>query len=154
MKQLVVLSGKGGTGKTTISASFVALAERAVIVDCDVDAPDLHLLLNPTVIESQDFFGPKLAQIDQKKCSRCARCVQRCRFDAIIEKSQNFEIDPFSCEGCGVCAIVCPEKAVTLKERIAGEAFLSNTKYGFMAYALLRPAQANSGKLVTLVRTL
>jgi MinD superfamily P-loop ATPase len=149
MKQLTVLSGKGGTGKTTITASFVVLAKNAVVADCDVDAPDLHMLLHPKVIETQEFKGSKLAVIDEGKCIKCDLCREKCRFDAITE---NIKIDPISCEGCGVCVFVCPVNAITLTERISGYAYISKTEYGFMAHAMLSPGEANSGKLVTLVR--
>jgi len=148
MKQLTVLSGKGGTGKTTITASFAALA-RVVAADCDVDAPDLHMLLHPQIIETKEFKGSKLAVIDETKCTRCGLCREKCRFDAITE---NIKVDPFACEGCGVCTIVCPLNAVFLTERISGHAYISKTKYGFMSHALLGPSESNSGKLVTLVR--
>ncbi len=149
MKQLTVLSGKGGTGKTTITASFAVLATKAVITDCDVDAPDLHILLHPEVIETQDFKGPKLAVIDETACTECGLCREKCRFGAITE---DFKVDSIACEGCGVCTIVCPVNAVALVERVSGHAYISKTKYGFMSHALLSPGEANSGKLVTLVR--
>jgi MinD superfamily P-loop ATPase len=149
MKQITVLSGKGGTGKTTITASFAILAKNAVTADCDVDAPDLHMLLHPQIIETKEFRGSKLAVIDETKCVKCGSCREKCRFDAITE---NIEVDPFACEGCGVCAIVCVVNAITLTDRISGHAYISKTKYGFMAHAMLRPGEANSGKLVTLVR--
>jgi MinD superfamily P-loop ATPase len=149
MKQLTILSGKGGTGKTTITASFAVLAKNAVLADCDVDAPDLHMLLHPEVIKTQEFKGSKLAVIDKTKCDNCGLCREKCRFDAITEA---IEVDPIACEGCGVCAALCPADAITLAERISGYAYMSKTKYGFMAHALLSPGEANSGKLVTLVR--
>jgi len=149
MREIAVVSGKGGTGKTTITASFAALAQNLVIADCDVDAPDLHLLLHPETVETQEFQGPKLAVIDKTKCIECGSCKDSCRFDAITDA---FEAVPFLCEGCGVCAIVCPEEAIDLKERISGHAFISKTKYGMLAHARLDPGEANSGKLVTLVR--
>ncbi|MEM3623634.1 MAG: ATP-binding protein [Candidatus Bathyarchaeia archaeon] len=149
MKQITVLSGKGGTGKTTITASFAVLAKRAVVADCDVDAPDLHMLLHPEIIETQEFKGSKLAVIDEAKCVKCGLCREKCRFDAV---TQNFTVDPFSCEGCGVCSLVCPVNAVTLTNRISGHAYISKIKHGFMAHAMLSPGEANSGKLVTLVR--
>lgn len=149
MKQLTVLSGKGGTGKTTITAALTFLAKKAVVADCDVDAPDLHMLLHPEIIQTQEFKGSKLAVIDTAKCVKCGLCLEKCRFDAVTEK---FNVNPFSCEGCGVCAVVCPPKAVTLTERVSGHAYISKTNYGFMAHALLNPGEANSGKLVTLVR--
>ena len=149
MKQLTVLSGKGGTGKTTITASFAVLAKNAVVADCDVDAPDLHMLLHPEIIKTQEFKGSKLAVIDKTKCVECGLCREKCRFDAITE---DFTVDPISCEGCGVCTIICPVNAIKLTERISGHAYISKTKYGFMAHAMLSPSESNSGKLVTLVR--
>jgi MinD superfamily P-loop ATPase len=149
MKQITVLSGKGGTGKTTITASFAVLAKNAVVADCDVDAPDLHMLLHPEIIKTQEFKGSKLAVIDKAKCVECGLCREKCRFDAITE---DFTVDPISCEGCGVCTIICPVNAIKLTERISGHAYISKTKYGFMAHAMLSPSESNSGKLVTLVR--
>lgn len=149
MKQLTVLSGKGGTGKTTITASFAVLAKNAVVADCDVDAPDLHMLLHPEIIKTQEFKGSKLAVIDKTTCVECGLCREKCRFDAITE---DFTVDPISCEGCGVCTIICPVNAIELTERISGHAYISKTKYGFMAHAMLSPSESNSGKLVTLVR--
>jgi len=149
LKQITILSGKGGTGKTTITAAFTVLAKKAVVADCDVDAPDLHMLLHPEIIETKEFRGSKIAVIDETKCVKCGVCREKCRFDAI---TQNFTADPFSCEGCGVCTLVCPVNAVTLTERISGYAYISKIKYGFMAHALLNPGESNSGKLVTMVR--
>jgi MinD superfamily P-loop ATPase len=149
LKQITILSGKGGTGKTTITAAFAVLAKKAVVADCDVDAPDLHMLLHPEIIETKEFRGSKIAVIDETKCVKCGVCREKCRFDAI---TQNFTVDPFSCEGCGVCTLVCPVNAVTLTERISGYAYISKIKYGFMAHALLNPGESNSGKLVTMVR--
>jgi MinD superfamily P-loop ATPase len=149
MKQITVLSGKGGTGKTTIAASFAVLAKNTIIADCDVDAPDLHMLLHPQIMDTMEFKGSKLAVIDEAKCTKCGLCREKCRFDAITE---SFQVDPLACEGCGVCTIVCPVNAVTLTERISGHAYISKTKYGLMAHAMLSPSESNSGKLVTLVR--
>jgi MinD superfamily P-loop ATPase len=149
MKQLTILSGKGGTGKTTLTASFAVLAKNAIIADCDVDAPDLHMLLHPEVVETQEFTGSKVAVIDKTKCLNWGICRRKCRFGAITEK---FTVDPISCEGCGVCTVVCPSNAATLIERKSGYAYISKTKYGFMTHALLNPSEGNSGKLVTLVR--
>jgi MinD superfamily P-loop ATPase len=149
MKQLTVLSGKGGTGKTTITASFATLARNAIIADCDVDVPDLHMLLHPQIIETKEFKGSKLAVIDETKCNGCGLCREKCSFDAITE---SIKVDPFACEGCGVCAIICPLNAIALTEKISGHTYISKTKYGFMSHALLSPGESNSGKLVTLVR--
>ncbi len=148
MKEITVLSGKGGTGKTTIVASLAALACNSVTADCDVDAPDLHMLLHPTKLLVQEFKGLELAEIDPKKCVKCGLCEKACRFEAIA----GLRVDPILCEGCGTCVAICPENAVIMKERVSGEAFISKTKYGPMSHALLSPGGANSGKLVTLVR--
>jgi MinD superfamily P-loop ATPase len=149
MKQLTILSGKGGTGKTTLTASFTVLAKNAVVADCDVDAPDLHMLLHPEAIKQQEFTGSKIAVIDKKKCLTWGMCRQKCRFNAITAR---LEVDPIACEGCGVCAIVCPSNAITFTNRNSGYAYVSKTKYGFMSHALLNPSEGNSGKLATLVR--
>ena len=113
MKQIVIISGKGGTGKTILSASFAALAKNAVFADCDVDAADLHLLLNPTVKEHYEFRSGKTVKIDKAICLECGRCISACRFDAI---SEDFTIDPISCEGCGICSFICPVKAIEMVE--------------------------------------
>jgi MinD superfamily P-loop ATPase len=149
MRQITVLSGKGGTGKTTITAAFTVLAKNIVVADCDVDAPNLHMLLHPEILEKKEFRGSRIAAIDETKCIKCGICRERCRFGAI---TQDFTVDPFSCEGCGVCAIVCPVNAVTLTERVSGYVYISRIRYGFMVHALLKPGESNSGKLVTMVR--
>ena len=149
MNQLAILSGKGGTGKTSITACFATLAKKAVIADCDVDAPDLHMLLHPKIIQTQQFQSSKIVNINTKKCSRCGLCQENCRFDAV---SDDFKVDPISCEGCGVCSFICPVNAISLIDRLSGNAYISKTKYGFMSHALLNPGEGNSGKLVTLVR--
>ncbi|MBS7653313.1 4Fe-4S binding protein [Candidatus Bathyarchaeota archaeon] len=149
MRQIAVLSGKGGTGKTTITSSFAVLAERSVVADCDVDAPDLHILLHPSVYEREEFKGSSLAIIDESRCIRCGSCREWCRFNAITE---DLKVDPYSCEGCGVCALICPVQAVDVVSRISGYIYTSNTRYGFMVHGLLNPGEANSGKLVALIR--
>jgi MinD superfamily P-loop ATPase len=149
MKQLTILSGKGGTGKTSITASFAVLAKNAVVADCDVDAPDLHMLLHPEVIEIQQFKGSKVAVINETKCIRCGLCREKCVFSAITD---DLKVDTIACEGCSVCKVICPANAITLAERVSGSAYISKTKYGFMSHALLHPGESNSGKLVTLVR--
>jgi MinD superfamily P-loop ATPase len=149
MKQLTVLSGKGGTGKTSITASFAVLAKNVVVADCDVDAPDLHILLHPQINREQDFIGSKLAVIDNAKCVKCKLCQEKCNFGAV---NNDLEIVPIACEGCGVCKLVCPTGAINLVTRISGKAFVSKTKYGSMSHAMLNPGESNSGKLVTLVR--
>ena len=148
MKQVTVISGKGGTGKTTILASLAALVKRAVLVDADVDAADLHLLLRPQVRHREAFVASQVAVIDPEKCNQCGKCAKACRFDAI----KDFQVDPISCEGCGVCFHFCPQGAILLKEVQSGEWFISQTRCGPMVHAKLGVAQENSGKLVTLVR--
>ncbi|MGD2142232.1 MAG: 4Fe-4S binding protein [Candidatus Bathyarchaeota archaeon] len=148
MKKMTIISGKGGTGKTTVVASFAALSENAVFADCDVDASNLHLLLKPEVKDTIAFKGLNLAVIDADKCIQCGLCEDKCRFNAI----HGFEVDPIHCEGCGVCVEVCPVEAVDFVERICGHAYISETKYGPMSHARLMPGMENSGKLVTLVR--
>jgi len=142
------LSGKGGTGKTTIVASFAALAKNKVLADCDVDAADLHLLLQPTITKTEEFWSGKTAFIDKKFCTRCEICEQVCRFDAI----KNLKVDPIFCEGCGFCFRVCPESTIRMKDNLAGHWFISDTKYGPLVHARLGIAQENSGKLVAMVR--
>ena len=148
MKEIVVLSGKGGTGKTTIVASFAALAKNKVLCDCDVDAADLHLLLKPEAKETHNFRSGQTAIIDEKLCTRCGLCQEVCRFEAI----NDLKIDPTACEGCGFCARVCPENAIKMEEDLAGHWFVSDTKYGPLVHARLGIAQENSGKLVNVVR--
>jgi MinD superfamily P-loop ATPase len=153
MKELVVISGKGGTGKTSVVASFAALAERPVLADCDVDAADLHLVLSPTVHHEEEFSGGKEARILPEKCTGCGTCLELCRFDAIKETSAGrCEVDRIACEGCGVCAWFCPEKAIEFGPVVNGKWFVSDTRFGPMVHARLGVAEENSGKLVTLVR--
>jgi len=160
MKELVVISGKGGTGKTSIVASFAALAKQSVLADCDVDAADLHLVLAPDVKHSEEFYGGKVSNIDPDVCSGCGLCVESCRFDAIKETEGTddplntlYTVDPIACEGCGVCEFVCPDDAVELVERKAGDWYISETRFGPMVHAKLGITAENSGKLVALVKT-
>jgi MinD superfamily P-loop ATPase len=148
MKEVVVLSGKGGTGKTSIVGSFASLAKNKVLVDCDVDAADLHLLLQPTIKEKHEFWSGQVASIDEEKCSQCGLCQEQCRFTAI----KDFNVDRISCEGCGFCSRICPAEAITMKENMAGYWSISDTRYGSLVHARLGIAQENSGKLVALVR--
>jgi len=155
VRELVVISGKGGTGKTSIVASFFALAaQAAAVADCDVDAADLHLVLDPTVRHRWPFSGGKTAVIDAELCTGCGVCAQHCRFYAIRVHgtTATHEVDPVACEGCGVCVDTCPEQAASLCSSINGEWFVSHTRHGPMAHARLGIAQENSGKLVTVVR--
>jgi MinD superfamily P-loop ATPase len=148
MQEIVVLSGKGGTGKTVVVASFAALSQNKALCDCDVDAADLHLLLRPTVLETHEFWGRPLAEIDLEACSRCGLCLEVCRFDAI----QDFRVDPFACEGCALCREVCPQEAVNMRENLAGHWYVSETRYGPLVHARLGPGKENSGELVAVVR--
>ncbi len=160
MKELVVISGKGGTGKTSLVASFAALAEKAVLVDCDVDAADLHLVVQPSLVSCDDFFGGDVATIDCERCADCGTCEDLCRFDAVVAVSRGLggesitrTVDPIACEGCGVCAWFCPEDAIDLVPRTSGEWYLSETRRGPMVHARLGAAGENSGKLVSLLRS-
>ena len=144
MKEIVCISGKGGTGKTSIVASFASMAEGCVLADCDVDAPDLHLVLQPRVIHKGDFKGGKRAVIDARRCNSCGICFNICRFDAIVENgsdSHPFSIDPIACEGCGVCVHFCPEDAIGFGEVVNGEWYISETVYGPMVHASLGVAE-------------
>ena len=149
MKQLTVISGKGGTGKTSITAAFASLAKNAVFADCDVDAADLHLILKPNVKKTMGFHGLKIASLNKKKCTECKECYEHCKFDAIDE---DINIIKESCEGCGVCEYVCPVDAIQMVDRDSGFSYISETRFGPMAHAMLKTAEEASGKLVTVVR--
>jgi MinD superfamily P-loop ATPase len=153
MKQLVVISGKGGTGKTVVSACFAALSHNVVLADVDVDASNLHLLLQPEIQERHVFRSGQKARIDAEKCTGCGLCLPVCRFDALAEDDMGrVSVDPLSCEGCGVCFHVCPVQAVGLEIPTSGEWYVSRTKYGPFVHARLGIGEENSGKLVTEVR--
>jgi len=149
VKELVVISGKGGTGKTSLMAAFASLAEKKVLCDADVDAADLHLLMDPDIKERHDFQGGSTAIINPNNCTQCGLCRDLCRWNAI---SEAFEVDPIECEGCGVCVDFCPEEAIDFPIKTCGEWFISNTRFGPMVHARLGIAEENSGKLVALVR--
>ena len=144
-----MISGKGGTGKTSITAAFASLAKNAVLADCDVDAADLHLILKPSIKKTIGFHGLKIASIDKDQCIDCKKCHTSCRFDAIDEE---INLIKESCEGCGVCAYVCPVDAISMVDRDSGFAYVSETRFGPMAHAVLKTAEEASGKLVTVVR--
>lgn len=172
MNELVVISGKGGTGKTSVAAALAALADRPVIADCDTDAADLHLVLEPQVRSRHEFRSGQEARILPEACRGCGACADACRFDAITARGpamskppsndattrghsrigKLFEVDPFSCEGCGVCRLVCPAQAIEMEERICGEWMVSDTRCGPMVHARLGVGGENSGKLVSIVR--
>jgi len=148
LRQIVVVSGKGGTGKTSVLASFAALAQCAVLADCDVDAANLHLLVHPEVREQTEFWGAKVAVRDVGLCRRCGECERRCRFGAITTET----VDVRACEGCGLCVLACPKGALSLRPVVNGHCYLSDTAYGPMAHARLVAAGESSGRLVTRVR--
>jgi MinD superfamily P-loop ATPase len=161
MKQVVVLSGKGGTGKTSITAAFAHLSGtnsqsiRMILVDADVDAANLELVLSPRILQREDFWGGQIAEIDQAICSGCGVCEDVCRFDAVSVNGNNNEIyviDPIACDGCATCVYQCPCEAITMHDQVVGQWFRSESRYGPLFHAALRPAQENSGKLVTLVK--
>lgn len=153
MNEMVILSGKGGCGKTTLAASLAALADGPVIADCDVDAADLHLVLQPTIRESNDFYSGYEALLNQTACTGCGKCQRLCRFSAISRNEEGmFVIDPLACEGCGVCVDICPFDAMTLREQRCGQLMVSDTPYGPFVHARLGIGAENSGKLVTAVR--
>ncbi len=155
MNEIVVLSGKGGTGKTSIAASLAMLAGHdAVIADCDVDAANMHLLLKPDFGTTVEFYSGELAVISQKQCIRCRKCEDICRFDAIAYIGRQIEVSPIDCEGCGYCEMVCPTRAITMEERKSGNVYISNTKAGNkMVHARLNIGAENSGKLVARVKS-
>ena len=151
MKELVIISGKGGTGKTSLIAGFASLAKNKVLCDADVDAADLHLITAPKILETHEFEAGHMPIIHQDKCTQCGLCRELCRWDAI---STDFIVDTIECEGCGVCYYFCPEDAISFPANICGEWFISDTRFGPMAHAILGYAEENSGRLVTLVRNL
>ncbi len=160
MRELVVISGKGGTGKTSIVASFATLADKCVVADADVDAADLHLVLEPKILQREKFSGGSRARIMSGHCTACGKCEEICRFDAITYDGpgngrigRTYWIDPIACEGCGVCAHFCAENAIEFSPVVNGELFVSETRCGPMVHARLGIAEENSGKLVSLVRT-
>ncbi len=149
MKELVIISGKGGTGKTSLTAAFCSLAENSVFCDADVDAADLHLLMAPEIKQRSDFIGGCKAEINQEQCTQCGKCIELCRFGAINE---SYQVDGFACEGCGVCVDLCPVEAIDFPEQKCGEWFVSETRFGPLVHARLGIGEENSGKLVSLIR--
>jgi MinD superfamily P-loop ATPase len=158
MKQLVILSGKGGTGKTCLAAAFAhlasqsPLADQVVLADADVDAANLELVLQPRLLEHEDFRGGQIAVIDQNTCVSCGDCEAVCRFDAIHHTDDLYQIDPIACDGCAACVYQCPNGSITMQEQVAGTFCVSDTRYGPLYHANLHPGRENSGKLVTLVK--
>ncbi len=152
MKELVILSGKGGTGKTSLTAAFAGLATSLMLCDADVDAADLHLIMSPDIQQTHDFVGGNEAVINQDLCTGCGTCKELCRFDAVSESDAKFVVDTLNCEGCGVCVDLCPENAIDFPQKTCGQWFVSATRFGPMVHARLGIAEENSGRLVTLVR--
>ncbi len=154
--EVTIASGKGGTGKTVLVSSLARLIENKVLADCDVDAPDLHLLLKPDTVREEPFTGGKVASIDPAACTGCGECMRRCRFGAVLEEAgpeaRLYKVDPISCEGCAVCYYACPAGAVEMHEKQNGRWFVSDTAFGPFVHARLDPAEENSGKLVSIVR--
>lgn len=154
MKEIVIISGKGGTGKTSLTGSFAALASNPVLADCDVDASDLYLILEPYIVHRADFISGHEAVIRRDDCSGCGECKTLCRFEAVHLNAATgkYEVDPVGCEGCGVCVRFCAARAIDFPDRLCGEWFISETRFGPMVHARLGIAAENSGKLVSLVR--
>ncbi len=152
MKQIVIVSGKGGTGKTFITSSLAVLIDNKIIADCDVDAADLHLMLSPKMIEKHIFKSGKVAILKEELCVGCNKCIDVCRFDAISPSGRIVNIDPISCDGCSICSYVCPTKAIVMEEKTSGEWYISETPYGPLVHAKLNIAEENSGKLVSEIR--
>ncbi len=152
MKEVVILSGKGGTGKTSLVGSFAHLADNKILVDCDVDASDLHLLLSPRPIEEHDFVAGVKARVENDKCTACGLCLELCQFEAITME-ETAAVSPLGCEGCGVCAYFCPEQAIVLDENHCGSWSISDTDYGPLVHAQLFAGEENSGKLVSHIKS-
>ncbi len=154
MKEVVIISGKGGTGKTSITASFGFLAKDSIVMaDCDVDAADMHLLLQADHAVINDFYSGEVAVIDSQKCSSCGICKKECRFNAIVIEDGNYSVNPLRCEGCGLCGHLCPEEAIQMEKVNSGEYYISGTRAGFtMVHARLAIGAANSGKMVARVK--
>lgn len=150
--EIVILSGKGGTGKTSIASSFATMAESAVFVDCDVDAANLHLIMVPEVYHSEPFDSGSIAVIDSEKCSLCGICMNLCRFDTIDIVDDLFKVDEYACEGCNLCIVICPDDAITIKENENNSIFFGNSRFGPVVYGKLGIAEENSGKLVSKIR--
>ena len=148
VKEIVVISGKGGTGKTSLIASFISLAGNCVISDCDVDAADLHILLHPDIKKEEEFYALEIADIDEQVCDKCGQCVENCRFNAITD----YRVDPKKCEGCAVCQIVCLPNAISMHPKSVGKIYTSETRYGKFIHGKLEPGSSNSGRMVAKLR--
>ena len=152
LTEIVVLSGKGGTGKTTITAAFASLSKKTIFTDCDVDASDLHLVLSPEIFHSEDFPSGSKAIIKPSLCNRCGMCSDLCRFDAISTEGDIPKIEEYACEGCGLCAKACPVNAISMESYFRNRVFHAQCRFGFMVYGKLGIAEENSGRLVSRIR--
>ncbi len=150
--EIAIISGKGGTGKSTICAAFASLKQGTLLADCDVDAANMHILFTPEIESEEVFTGAETAVIDYSKCTNCGICLSYCRFDAISFNNSKIEISPVFCDGCRLCTRVCPENAIQMVESNASRLYTANYRYGKMVYGLLAPGEENSGRLVNLVR--
>ncbi len=153
MREILIISGKGGTGKTSLTAAFAHLAKNKVLCDLDVDAPDLHLLLAPEHESEVEFWAGNEARIDQDTCQQCGLCREMCRYGAVIEHDDgHFSVDSLRCEGCKVCVSFCPDEAIEFPEKHCGQWYISSTRFGAMVHARLFPGEENSGRLVALLK--
>ena len=151
MREITIISGKGGTGKTSLCASFAHLAQNAVICDLDVDVPDMHIILRPETIKTEDFIGGPKASIRQDGCQHCGTCQRRCRFDAVREENGTISIDTLACEGCGLSAKLCPAEAIDFHDRLCGRWHVSSTRFGPFVHAQLMPGLSNRSSKMTKV---
>lgn len=152
MREIVIISGKGGTGKTSLTGAFAHLASNKVICDLDVDAPDLHLLLQPSRQREEEFHSGHEARIDEALCDQCGDCAARCRFQAIDQGPAGYRVDPLRCEGCKVCVTFCPVQAIEFPQKFCGQWYISTTRFGPLVHAQLFPGEENSGRLVMLLK--
>ncbi|WP_028574065.1 ATP-binding protein [Desulfonatronovibrio hydrogenovorans] len=152
MREVVIISGKGGTGKTSLTGAFAHVSENKIICDLDVDAPDLHILLDPINGQTHDFYSGHLAVIDNSRCRDCGICLDMCRYKAILYQEDRYVVDGLRCEGCKVCVSFCPDQAIDFPARHCGHWFVSSTRFGTMVHAQLTPGAENSGRLVSLLR--
>jgi MinD superfamily P-loop ATPase len=152
MREIVVVSGKGGTGKTSLTGAFAHLAENSVVCDLDVDAPDLHLLLRPQTVQTEEFFSGYVAKIDSGLCTGCGLCAAMCKYEAVRVAQDTFSVDPLRCEGCKVCVSFCPEGAILFPQKHCGEWYIASTRFGPLVHARLFPGEANSGRLVMVLK--
>lgn len=152
MREIVIISGKGGTGKTSLTGAFAHLATNKVICDLDVDAPDLHLLLRPKDLKNEEFCSGYEAKIATELCTGCGLCAAMCRYDAVRKNGNGFLVDPMRCEGCKVCVAFCPAGAILFPQKHCGHWYISSTRFGPLVHAQLFPGESNSGRLVMVLK--